>query len=212
MLWYFSVKVSLFTYAIATCCNILYAPVVNGCTSGFMELDMLKRRAEKIPGQGMSDQVLDNEFRLLPGESFSCSGTMTGLLLVGAVRNTIFRKALPEIQLWRNTGGDTYTKQASEDIRLTEGDFSPDGVLQYNLTTPISYQSGDVLGVHQPNQLFSLVRVFYSRDSATSYRQMGINPSSVSLSDLSSIGDQQILISPISGNSWLILQKLFKIA
>ena len=54
-----------------------------------MELDLLRRRAEKISGGEAgagTGKGLDNEFRLTPGESFSCSGNMTGLLLVGAVR------------------------------------------------------------------------------------------------------------------------------
>ena len=108
------------------------------CTRGFIELDMLRRRAEKIPGGGTSNQGLDEEFRLLPNESFSCSGTMTGLLLVGTLGRTSGKRnhdQYPEIQIWRNTGGNTYTRQASQEIRLAEGDyFSPDGVLQYNLT------------------------------------------------------------------------------
>ena len=75
--------------------------VVNGCTRGFMELDLLKRRAEMISGgrRGVGGS-LDDEFRLLPVEKFTCSGTMTGLLLVGAVR-TIGggRDEYPEIQI-----------------------------------------------------------------------------------------------------------------
>ena len=84
---------------------------------------------------------------------------MTGLLLVGTLGLTsgMRNQQYPEIQLWRNTDGNTYTRQASQEIRLAEGDFSPDGVLQYNLTTPISFQSGDVLGVYQPSTESSVV-------------------------------------------------------
>ena len=39
----------------------------------------------QIPDGGMNDNnKLDNSFILLPGDSFNCSGTMTGLLSVGA--------------------------------------------------------------------------------------------------------------------------------
>ena len=85
---------------------------------------------------------------------------------------------------------------------LAAGDFSPDGVHRYNPTTPISFQSGDVLGVYQPDRINRLVTLFYSGDtSATTLRiRFGSNPtSSVSLGSLSQIGDQQILISPVSG-------------
>ena len=91
-----------------------------------MELDLLRRRAEKISGgqagAGTGGE-LNGEFRLLPGDSFSCSGTMTGLLLVGSVRTDGGRDRYPDIPIWRNTGGNTYTRQASQEIRLAEGDF-----------------------------------------------------------------------------------------
>ena len=161
---------------------------------------MLRRRAEKIPGGGTSNQGLDEEFRLLPNESFSCSGTMTGLLLVGTLGRTSGKRnhdQYPEIQIWRNTGGNTYTRQASQEIRLAEGDyFSPDGVLQYNLTTPISYQSGDVLGVYQPES--NIVGVYYSQENGITYRNSQ-NPTSINVSGLSPISDEVILVSPISG-------------
>ena len=160
---------------------------------------MLRRRAEKITSRGISNQGLDDEFRLLPNESFSCSGTMTGLLLVGTLGRTSGKRTNdPEIQIWRNTGGNTYTRQASQEIRLAEGDFSPDGVLQYNLTTPISYQSGDVLGVYQPDQSDSVVRMYYSQENGITYRNSQ-NPTSINVSGLSPISDEVILVSPISG-------------
>ena len=178
--------------------EILNAAVINGCTSGFMELDLLRRRAEKISsGSTSAGGGLDDEFRLNPGESFSCSGTMTGLLLVGAVRTG--RNQYPEIQIWRNTDGNTYTRQASQEIRLNPGDFSPDGVLQYNLTTPISYQSGDVLGVYQPRQQDSVVRVYYDANASTTYQASNNPTSPITISNPLPASDELILISPISG-------------
>ena len=165
-----------------------------------MDLDLLRKRAEKVSNGGMNDDSFDNHFILLPGDSFSCSGTMTGLLLVGAIRAGGARTMYPKIQIYRNTGGNTYTRQgSSQEIRLAEGDFSPDGVLQYNLTTPISFQSGDVLGVYQPSKLDSVVRVYYRQRTATTYQNSDSPTSSINLNDLSTVEDQEILISPISG-------------
>ena len=74
---------------------------------------------------------LDRDFRLLAQESFNCSGTMTGLLLVGTImEKTSMRDKYPEIQIWRNTHSNTYTRQGREEIKLSPGDFSPDGVFQ----------------------------------------------------------------------------------
>ena len=175
--------------------------VISGCTRGFIELDLLRRRVEATGGAG--NFFLNEEFRLLPNESFSCNGTLTGLLLVGDIRaDQGLRNQYPEIHIWRNTGGNTYTKQASQEIILNQGDFSPDGVLQYNLTTPIPFQSGDVVGLFQPRQQNSIVRVYYDSSASTTYQVMGTNPTSMipipnSLS--STVTDELILISPISG-------------
>ena len=106
-----------------------------------MDLDLLRKRAEKVSNGGMNDDSFDNRFIFLPGDSFSCSGTMTGLLLVGAIRAGGARTMYPKIQIYRNTGGNIYTRQgSSQEIRLAEGDFSPDGVFQY-ITCPLPYRS-----------------------------------------------------------------------
>ena len=148
-----------------------------------------------------SNQGLDGEFRLLPNESFSCSGTMTGLLLVGTLGTNGKRNQYPEIQIWRNTDGNTYTRQANQEIRLAAGDFSPDGVFQYNLTTPILFQSGDVLGVYQPSTKSSVVRVYYSQENQITFRVTNNPTSPITTPNLLSASDELILMSPISGMS-----------
>ena len=166
-----------------------------------MELDLLMKRVEKISNEGVNEDSLDDKFRLLD-ESFSCSGTMTGLLFVGLYRTSTedeVREDYPEIQLFRNTDGNTYTRQASEEMQLNTGVFSPDGVLQYNLTTPMSFQSGDKLGVYQPAKDKSIVRVYYRSATATTYELGNNAPSTISLPDLSEKSDELVLISPVTG-------------
>ena len=176
--------------------------VVSNCTSGFMDLDLLKRRAVKIPEGDRSNDFLDHEFRLIPDMNFTCSGTITSLLIGAAYRTGRLRIEYPEVQVWKiNPEGSLYTRQGSEEIRLAAGDFSPDGVLQYTLTTPMTFQSGDVLGVYQPDQSDSLVTLFYNSDASapTTLRISSQPTTSISLGSLSSISGQHILISPISG-------------
>ena len=164
-----------------------------------MELDLLRKRAEKISnGNTVNENSLDGKFRLLD-ESFNCSGTMTGILFVGLYRTGGGRNMYPEIQLWRNTGGNTYTRQASEEIRLAAGVFGSDGVLQYNVTTPMSFQSGDKLGVYQPAKDDSIVRVYYRSGTATTYELGNNAPSTIEFDDLSSKFDELVLISPVTG-------------
>ena len=173
--------------------------MIDGLTSGFIELDLLRRRADQLVSTGGN---LDNQFSFLPDDGFNCNGTMTGLLLVAGIRTGGQRSQYPEIQIWRDIGGNMYTKQGSQEIILDDGDFSPDGVLLYNLTTPISFQSGDVLGFYQPRQQNSIVRVYYDSSASTTYRVMGTNPTSpitIPNSFTSTVTDELILISPISG-------------
>ena len=102
-----------------------------------------------------------------------------------------------------------FTRLARQEIRLNPGDFSPDGVLQYNLTTPISFQSGDVLGVYQPVESNSVVTVYYhDRDDVnTSIMYCGPfasnPPSSLTAGiqqSLTVMNGKQLLIFPVTGN------------
>ena len=137
--------------------------VSSACTRGFMELDLLYKRASTSSGSvSMNFLGVDAQLCIVPDVSFSCSGNIIGLLLGATIKGTIGRTLYPEIQVWRrNSNKLNYTRLASQEIRLNPGDFSPDGVLQYNLTTPISFQSGDVLGVYQPMESNSVVKVYY---------------------------------------------------
>ena len=183
--------------------------VAGSCTSGFMQLDVLRRRAIKIPKtNGRSFKAsLGNEFRLIPGRRFTCNGTITSLLLGADIRPMFSdRNLYPELQIWR-INGNSYRRQGRQKIKLVAGrDFSPDGVLVYNLASPMQFQSGDVLGVYQPPRYRSVVRLYYSdqrdgNDSASvSYQIGGGYPASTLASaELKIVTGQDILISPITG-------------
>ena len=161
-----------------------------------MELDLLRKRAEKIPNGWRSQYELDAEFRIFPDFKFTCNGHITSLLLGADIKKGI---DFPEVHVWRNGGGDLYTRQASQEIRLKKGDFSPDGVLQYILICPLAFQSGDVLGVYQPRQSNSVVRLYYfNNDTApVSYSTSSI-PTTISLSSLSPVNGQVTLITPLT--------------
>ena len=172
-----------------------------------MELDVLYKKA--TPSSGLNN--LDAQLCVVPDVSFSCSGKITGLLL-GATRRAIMdngtRALYPEIQIWRqNSAILNFTRLASQEIKLTEGDFSPDGVLQYNLTTPISFQSGDVLGVYQPKESYSVVTVYYHDSDDVMMSTMycspwsfASNPPSLLTADqsLKVMNGKQLLILPIT--------------
>ena len=168
-----------------------------------MELQLLKERAKKIFDNGGSQNYLDGKFRLVPGMSFTCNGTITGLLLGVDISTSDGRTEYPVVQVWRPGSGDSYTRVAMQEIRLAAGDFSPDGVFQYNLTTPIDFQNGDVLGVYQPSEGDSIVRLYrHSQSNAPVSYELGENPSSQSVSLMDDLSQQDeelvILIYPIT--------------
>ena len=170
-----------------------------------MQLDLLKKRAEKITnGNTVSGNKLDNELRVVPGLSFTCSGTITSLLL-GVDMRTVDgnRVEYPEMQIWRE-GRNVYNRQSRTDIAPTAGNSSPDGVLQYNLTTPIPFQSGDIFGVYQPPESDSVVRLFYVDDSSAPDANVRDNNAPLNFilqspNIGSTISNQYVLILPVTG-------------
>ena len=171
-----------------------------------MQLDILRKNAELINNDRELIDSLDTEFRLFPSKNFTCSGSITGVLLGADIRWTSDMKSpYPEIQIWRNImGTDQFTRQASKEIRLNPGDFSSNGVLQYILTTPMSFQSGDVLGVYQPQSEESVVSLYYTRNNSASdsYQLPTDNsPLTIALQQTIRRTNELLLLSPIIGKT-----------
>ena len=139
-----------------------------GCASGFMNRDLLVMRARKIsarPRNVVSPNMLTSgQFLVIPGMKFTCSGVITSFLLGVDVRNRGRLNEHLRIDLWRGENNTGFVYVSSLDrIRLAAGEFSPDGVLCYNLSRPVFFRSGDVLVVYQPQS--SIVRLFYTTPS-----------------------------------------------
>ena len=167
-----------------------------------MELDLLYKRASS-GSESVNFLGMDAQLCIMPDVSFSCSGNITSLLLGATARRaTMFngRTLYPEIQIWRQTSNKlNFTRLASQEIRLNPGDFSPDGVLQYNLTTPISFQSGDVLGVYQPVESNSAVTVYYhDSDNVNIYCGPFTSNPLIAGQSLTVMNGKQLLILPVT--------------
>ena len=136
---------------------IISEAAAGGCANGFIQLDMLRTLAQKIPDGSESNSRLNNEQRLIPDWNFTCNGTITGFLIGADIRHMKgSRKRYPEVQIWRRTNSSSlsrdYYLNSSEEIRLNAGYFSPSGVLEYNLNNPFHFQAGDIFGVYQPRR------------------------------------------------------------
>ena len=90
-----------------------------------------------------------------------------------------------------------------EEIRLDPGAFSPSGVFEYPLSTPINFQSGDILGVWQPIEQDSIARIFYTSNENSApitYSYSGATNDVYNIdSGFTTIQNQFILISPVAG-------------
>ena len=135
------------------------------CTSGFMDREILTARATKIGSEqsGLSSNRL-NENRqrvIIPGMNFSCSGTITSFKLGVDIRNTNSGNLM--LQLWRpvtTSGQLQYQFVESREILLRAGIFSSNGVNEYILPNPLTFQSGYIIAVFQP--INSRTRLFFS--------------------------------------------------
>ena len=189
-----------------TTMNFLYA-VVTSCTSGFMQLDVLRKRSEKISvGNTAASTGISEETRVMHMQKFSCSGNITSLLLgVKVVAASDRRSLYPELLIYSIERSIFFTSliilKSSSEIRLTAGHFSSNGVLQYNLTTPIPFQSGDALGVYQPPEADSVVQLFYVNDSTAppAYKRQSKSPTRFISLMSKSVSDQHMLLLPMTG-------------
>ena len=167
-----------------------------------MQLDVLKERAKKIStGNTRSTDKLSNELRVFPELKFTCSGNITGFLLGVEIRNRArFGTSLyPEVHIFRPSAPSSYVNVISQEIRLAAGDFSPDGVLQYNLTTPIPFQRDYILGVYQPSKTDSIVQLYYTPDmSAPDTYKFEEKVDRFTQPD-EIVSFESVLISPITG-------------
>ena len=189
--------------------NFLYV-VVTSCTSGFMQLDVLRKRSEKISvGNTVASTGISEQMRVMYNQNlrFSCSGSITSLLLgVKVVTASDRRNSYPELLIYSNEPvfilfRRLHLKNSSK-IRLTAGQFSSNGVFQYNLTTPIPFQSGNVLGVYQPPEAESVVQLFYVNDSTAPVAYTRSSKiSTLTLISLISrkVSDQRMLLLPMTG-------------
>ena len=142
------------------------------CTGGFMDYDLLKQKASQIPaedGNGAlstkyiagSSYFASTRRYAMPSLKFTCPGTITGFLLGVDVRTDGSKNQYPSIYLFKEGGADYYTKVGSRDIILDAENFTTSGLFNYTLSEPLSFSTGQVLGVRQPKDSDSRVRFFY---------------------------------------------------
>ena len=138
---------------------------VEGCTAGFPDMNLLINRAAQINGNSVGSTLGDNELRILSHMKFNCTGKITSLILGVDVRTeTSSRSLFPAISLWTcdmtQTGLCTKVNGSERNIVLGPSNFSTSGVFEYPLNPPVQFTDGDILGWFQPNDIYSVVRMY----------------------------------------------------
>ena len=136
---------------------------------------------------------------MVPDWNFNCSGNIISLLLGVDIRTGEIE--YPEVQTWRRNRNQFTRVDRSRTIVLN---FSASGVFQYYLTTPLPVIAGDMIGVYQPNDGSSVVRIYYKTnfdpDAPDSYTlvNQGQSPTTFSASTPDLV-QEYILLSVITG-------------
>ena len=88
---------------------------------------------------------------IFPDVSFTCSGSVKSWVFGAEFgRGDLF----PELQIWRSTGDDgVYTKVGNTTVIATR--INSSGISGHSLSSPLTFQAGDVLGYYQPEPFLS---------------------------------------------------------
>ena len=105
----------------------------------------------------------DRTQRVFPDMSFSCSGLITKWIIGGEPGSP--RYPLPELQLWRMSDGNKYSKTSASRISALPNSTQHKNVYEYTLDPPLEFQKGDVFGLYKPEEQESLLNIFLQENS-----------------------------------------------
>ena len=114
------------------------------CTHGFMSNDTIYsllglQDIGRLVGRVERQQIT-------PDIKFTCNGVITKWI-IGALWSP-FDSLVPELQVWRDIGNDTYRKIDGTLIDVQEQNNSL--IYEYSNFTPIPFETGDVFGAFVP--------------------------------------------------------------
>ena len=129
------------------------------CVSSSINATVIKDNALLIHNVRMPT---DRRQYIYPEMKFSCNGSVIKWIY-GAVDQNRVTGDLPELQIWRQTGPNSYNKQGSS---LVTGNISiAPNVYEYYPVTPLEFQEGDNFGVHIPEDEDSKLLLYKQRES-----------------------------------------------
>lgn len=106
--------------------------------------------------------------QITPSMMFTCNGTVTKWIFGAEWSDNINSAQVPELQIWRKMGNNTYEKVHGTRIEI----LSPNDnrVYEYDSFKPIEFRIGDIFGVNVPPVSLSKLQLLSEEtDSPTNY-------------------------------------------
>ena len=132
---------------------------MSDCTDGFINQDL------SAALQSGSLTVPYEQQRVIPGISFNCSGAITSWTVGAEWETGGSHDFFPHLQIWRSTSCATNTFVLVGDVELfvADDDERAEGNHAFSGTPdpPLEFEAGDILGIFQPRESRSRVRVYY---------------------------------------------------
>lgn len=136
------------------------------CTSGFMNVDRMERLLGYFSPDNVTQLLSATSIQvIIPQMNFTCDGSIQSLVF-GAdwFGNTA---TYTEFQIWRKVRENNYTKVGMSEIRIIDEESSRFYV--YNLSSPLHYQAGDIVGYFQGRSSTTQLTILYERVSSDHY-------------------------------------------
>ena len=117
-------------------------------------------------GSAVADNTLDARQWIMPSINFTCNGSVTKWIVGAQLDNNGMDGMRPELQIWRmhSTQTNTYFKVGGtllSDVNMT----AVVNVYEVSPTDPLEFQSGDILGLYQPQDGMTRLIVYFDIDS-----------------------------------------------
>ena len=114
--------------------------------------------------------VRDRQQRVFPDISFTCNGSITKWIVGAGTGGGSSPSS--ELQIWRRSGADSYTKVASTQL-MAQSPINNSNVYEYVLSSPLGFQEGDILGAYQTKNS-SVVPYYQESTGPQNLRQSGL--------------------------------------
>ena len=132
---------------------------LSACTDGFISQDL------SIALQSGSLAIPYEQQRIIPGISFNCSGAITNWTIGAEWRTDDNHDRFPHLQVWRsinNCGTNILIGDTELFVPDSAGLVSQTDYVFTGTADPVlEFQAGDILGLFQPRESRSRVRVYY---------------------------------------------------